>query len=295
MKNKTNREKNNQAFYLQAKKSLGQNFLNSEAIIDKISESIDVLYNIETEKYLHEIGPGSGALTKKLLEKNIKILAIEKDQRAVEGLMKTLVLEYPDKLNILNQDILQWNPTQDNNLSSSLKPICVGNIPYYITSDILMWFCKFKKFYSNGIFMVQKEVADRLNATPGTKDYGRLTVKVQLFFKVEKLFDVPAHLFVPRPKVDSAIIKLTPNLFSFNDDEEDTSFGKFTAVLFSARRKMLRRALALQLQILQQKNPKKVADFWQLASEHNITEESRPDTISPNVILAFFKYFQEAG
>ncbi|WGL61015.1 16S rRNA (adenine(1518)-N(6)/adenine(1519)-N(6))-dimethyltransferase RsmA [Pigmentibacter sp. JX0631] len=295
MKNKTNQEKNNQAFYLQAKKSLGQNFLNSEAIIDKISQSIDVLYDAGREKYLHEIGPGSGALTKKLLEKNIKILAIEKDQRAVEGLMKTLVLDYPDKLNILNQDILQWNPIQDNNISSSTKPICVGNIPYYITSDILMWFCKFKKLYSNGIFMVQKEVADRLNAKPGTKDYGRLTVKVQLFFKVEKLFDVPAHLFVPKPKVDSAIIKLTPNLFSFADDQEDTSFGKFTTVLFSARRKMLRRALALQLQTLQQKNPKKVEEFWQLASEHNITEESRPDTISPIVILAFYKFFQDAG
>ena len=110
MKNKTYKEKNNQAFYLQAKKSLGQNFLNNESVIDKISSAIDSLFEQNKEKYLHEIGPGSGALTKKLLDKNIKILAVEKDQRAVEGLAKTLITEFSNQINILNTDILKWNP-----------------------------------------------------------------------------------------------------------------------------------------------------------------------------------------
>lgn len=292
MKNKTVKEKNNQAFYLQAKKSLGQNFLNSETIIERISQAVDILFLNGQEKYVHEIGPGSGALTKKLLDKQITILAIEKDQRAVAGLSNTLAVEYPGKIQLINADILSWNPIK--NQISGLKnlPICVGNIPYYITSDILMWFCKHKTLYQQGIFMVQKEVADRLNAKPGTKDYGRLTVKVQLFFQVEKLFDVPADFFVPKPKVDSAIIKLTPNTFVFSE-EEDLLFGRFTTVLFSARRKMLRRALAAQLQDLERKSPEKIAEFWKLAESHKVTEETRPDTLSPTAILAFFRFFSD--
>ncbi len=293
MKNKTSKEKNNQAFYLQAKKSLGQNFLNNESIIDKISSAIDSLFAVNKAKYLHEIGPGSGALTKKLLEKNIKVLALEKDQRAVEGLVKTLITEYPNLINILNTDILKWNPENDLDNILKLQPVCVGNIPYYITSDILMWYCKYKKFYRHGIFMVQKEVADRLNAQPGTKDYGRLTVKIQLNFQVEKLFEVPAHFFVPKPKVDSAIIKLTPNTFQFANEAEDSAFSRFTTTLFSARRKMLRRVLAAHLQELAKQNPNRVNEFWHLAKASKITEETRPDTLTPAVILEFFRFFSQ--
>lgn len=293
MKNKTYKEKNNQAFYLQAKKSLGQNFLNNESVIDKISSAIDSLFEQNKEKYLHEIGPGSGALTKKLLDKNIKILAVEKDQRAVEGLAKTLITEFSNQINILNTDILKWNPENDLDNILKLQPVCVGNIPYYITSDILMWFCKYKKFYRHGIFMVQKEVADRLNAQPGTKDYGRLTVKIQLNFKVEKLFEVPAHFFVPKPKVDSAIIKLTPNSFYFNSEAEDSSFSRFTVTLFSARRKMLRRVLATHLQEVEKRDPHRINEFWQMAKANKITEETRPDTLSPTIILEFFRFFSQ--
>jgi 16S rRNA (adenine1518-N6/adenine1519-N6)-dimethyltransferase len=143
--------------------------------------------------------------------------------------------------------------------------------------------------------MLQNEVADRLNAKPSTKDYGRLTVRIQLFFEVKKLFEVPAHCFVPKPKVDSAIVQLIPKEFSFENRDEDNAFSRFTVVLFSARRKMLRRALAAQLIELEKKKSGNIEKFWQLAHSYNVTEETRPDTLSPLTILAFHKFFLNAN
>lgn len=281
----------NQAFHLQAKKALGQNFLNDHQIVEKIVDTINNLFPNENNKYLHEIGPGSGALTQLLLSKGIRILALEKDQRAVDGLNDTLVKNNENMINIIQTDILKWSPEYDEKISVSNKCICVGNLPYYISSDILFWFCKNKDYYNHGIFMLQNEVVDRLNAKPGTKEYGRLTVKIQLFFEVKKLFKVPSSSFIPRPKVDSAIVQLTPKQFSFKSTEEDNTFSKFTAILFSARRKMLRRTLSVQLENIEKKEKGKIKSFWDLAHSYGVTEESRSDTLSPEVIFAFHKFF----
>lgn len=291
MRNKVFKENPNQVFHLHAKKSLGQNFLNDQSIIEKIATTINLLFLNDKQKYLHEIGPGSGSLTQPLLNKEIKILALEKDQRAVDGLNETLVKNHEEKIRVIQTDILKWSPESDGLVSKINKCVCVGNLPYYISSDILFWFCKYKDYYTHGIFMLQNEVADRLNARPGTKDYGRLTVRVQLFFEVQKLFKVPAHCFVPKPKVDSAIVQLIPKDFSFQSQEEDRAFSNFTTVLFGARRKMLRRALAAQLGELEKKEQGKAERFWKLANSFGITEESRPDTLSPEVVLAFHKFF----
>ncbi|APJ04724.1 16S rRNA (adenine(1518)-N(6)/adenine(1519)-N(6))-dimethyltransferase RsmA [Silvanigrella aquatica] len=291
MRNKVFKENPNQVFHLQAKKSLGQNFLNDQHIIEKIATSINSLFYNGKPKYLHEIGPGSGSLTQPLLNKGIQILALEKDQRAVDGLNETLVKNNENKIQVIQTDILKWSPQSDSHISKLNKCVCVGNLPYYISSDILFWFCKFQEYYTHGVFMLQNEVADRLNAKPGTKDYGRLTVRIQLFFDVQKLFEVPASCFVPKPKVDSAIVKLTPKNFSFSSQDEDNAFGRFTAVLFSARRKMLRRALAAQLSDLEKKQEGNIGRFWKLANSLGVTEETRPDNISPQVILEFHKFF----
>ncbi len=295
MRNKVFKENPNQAFHLHAKKSLGQNFLNDQNIIERIVTSINSLFSSDKNKYLHEIGPGSGSLTLPLLSKGIRILALEKDQRAVEGLNETIVKKNENKIKVIQTDILKWSPKNDDHLSQLNKCICVGNLPYYISSDILFWFCKFKEYYTHGIFMLQNEVADRLNAKPGTKDYGRLTVRIQLFFDVQKLFEVPSHCFVPKPKVDSAIVQLIPKVFSFQSLEEDNAFSRFTTVLFSARRKMLRRALAAQLGDFEKREQGKSESFWKLAHSFGVTEESRPDTLSPQVILAFHKFFLDAN
>lgn len=272
---------NSQAFYLEAKKSLGQNFLKDVAVITNIVNYIDSLLNSGRDQ-VHEIGPGSGAMTKPMLEKGIKVIALEKDKRALDGLQQTLGSEYPDRLSLIETDILKFEPEK---LHHEKRTLCFGNIPYYITSDILLWFCKNKKFYSHGIFMVQNEVADRLQAKERTKEYSRLSVKMQLNFEVEKLFIVPASSFVPKPKVDSAIVKFTPKPFSFASAEKEKSFENFCAVLFSARRKMLRGVLRAHLQ---NKDESQRQIFWEKMKKWNVFEDTRPDAIPPQAILELY-------
>jgi 16S rRNA (adenine1518-N6/adenine1519-N6)-dimethyltransferase len=171
------------------------------------------------------------------------------------------------------------------------KELCCGNLPYYITSDILFWFLTHAKHFSAGLFMIQDEVADRLNARPGTKDYGRLTVRLQLSCTVEKVLFVPANAFVPPPKVNSAVVRLVPREEPpFANAAEEKSFGTFTALLFSARRKMLRRALASDLDSLAHKGGEAaVAALWKKAGDFGIREDTRPDAIAPEGILALFR------
>lgn len=277
--------KSTQAFYLEAKKSLGQNFLKDNLIISNIVDSISQSFTKGDEQFVYEIGPGSGAITKPMLEQGIKVTALEKDKRALDGLKQTLQQEYPNQLKLIETDILKFDPTSLLGSALNMKAICFGNIPYYITSDILLWFCKHKNFYNHGIFMVQNEVADRLQAKERTKDYGRLSVKMQLNFQIQKLFVVPASAFVPKPKVDSAIVKLTPNNFSFPSLEEEKHFESFCTTLFSARRKMLRRVLQSYLQNMTEEQSK---NFWLQLEKINIFEETRPDAIPPDAILHLY-------
>lgn len=139
--------------------------------------------------------------------------------------------------------------------------------------------------------MLQNEVADRLQAKARTKEYSRLTVKMQLNFTVEKLFVVPASSFVPKPKVDSAIVKFIPREFCFSSSEEEKSFETFCAVLFSARRKMLRRILSSQLQGLTELQAQ---EFWQKLGEFNVLQETRPDAIPPQEILQLYQVVQSS-
>jgi 16S rRNA (adenine1518-N6/adenine1519-N6)-dimethyltransferase len=279
-----------QAFYLEAKKSLGQNFLKDDFVISRIVDEVIDCAKINSNhlSLVHEIGPGSGAITGPLLQNGLSILALEKDRRSLEGLEKTLQIQYPGKLNLIETDILKFDPTQslDGMKNPQEKPVCFGNIPYYITSDILFWFCKNKGFYSSGLFMMQNEVADRLQAKSGTKDYSRLSVKMQLNFKIKKCFVVPAEAFVPRPKVDSAIVQLIPTEFSFSSREEEVKFETFCATLFSARRKMLRRVLS---SFLQEKTAEETAEFWKKTNEVGVKEDTRPDAIPPQAILSLFQ------
>lgn len=277
-------------FYLKAKKSLGQNFLHDTKIIQEIVSFVDNLFKNDN-KYLHEIGPGSGALTLPLLDKGIRITAIEKDRRAIEGLQTTLKQRHIDhaQWQILESDILKWDPAGNVDCNTP-KPICVGNIPYYITSDIFMWFCKQKKHYCHGVFMIQNEVADRLIAKKGTKDYSRLSVKLQLHFTITKVLFVPAACFTPKPKVDSAIVLLTPTSFSFDSPSQEASFESFTTMLFSARRKMLRRVFHSFFESFDDvwKNA-----FWEFANTLSVFPETRPDAIGPVEILKLHGFFWE--
>lgn len=279
------------SFHLKAKKSLGQNFLKDEKIIQSLVSFVDNLFE-NNNKYVHEIGPGTGAITFPMLERGIHVTALEKDVRAIQGLLESISNrnDLKENFKLIQTDILKWSPLEENKNKPEEKPICVGNIPYYITSDILMWLCKHKSFYKHGIFMVQNEVADRLQANKGTKDYGRLTIKMQLYFDIKKVLFVPAHCFAPKPQVDSAVILLTPKTFAFDSEQEEKFFERFTATLFSARRKMLRRALHAQLEQLVQKGPEILSDFWKLANEHHVFEDTRPDAIGPLEVLELHRF-----
>lgn len=212
------------------KKSLGQHFLKDENICQKI------IATLEKEKLhqLVEIGPGAGALTKYLLAiPNIHFKAIELDDEKIAYLCKT----YPNiKDKIIHVDFLKATLPFDNEF------IVIGNFPYNISSQILFKILDWKENVTQVIGMFQKEVAQRVAAMPNSKNYGILSVLVQIFYKVEYLFDVPPSCFNPPPKVMSGVIKM---------ERKDTTLPMqsqkhlFTLVkmAFNQRRKMLRNAV----------------------------------------------------
>ena len=278
------------AFGLETKKNLGQHFLNHAPTISKIA---DLALGFEGHPSVLEIGPGSGALTLELLKKGCRVEAVEKDTRAAQ-LLQSLSQDQLGKgeLQVHNADILTFKPKPH---PSGHPQLCVGNIPYYITSDILLWFLDNIDSFVGGVFMVQDEVGSRLASGPGSKEYGRISVRVQLQCSVEKALFVPAKMFSPPPKVDSAVIVLRKKINPYRSEEEVKKFERFTALLFSARRKMLRRILADRLN-----SPNKetglVGDselFWKSLIGIGIAPETRPDALSPDQILSLFRSLEQ--
>lgn len=211
------------------KKSLGQHFLTDKNIIFKIINAIQAKQNDR----VIEIGPGTGALTQYLVEQFKDVHAVEIDERAVE------VLQQFDKLNIHQNDILKvnWNDL----ISDSADNYVVGNLPYYITSPILFALLQYRDFLNEAVLMMQKEVALRLVAKPGTKDYGILSVQTQLFSTPELLFDVSRNSFSPPPNVNSSVIRLI-----FDKAELSCSDSVLKTVVrtaFNQRRKKLSNSL----------------------------------------------------
>lgn len=284
----------NFSFDLETKKNLGQNFLADQSIIAQIVARADQHRQISSGTCF-EIGPGSGALTRKLLEAGWTVCALEKDKRAVEGLQQTLGQEFKERFSVIETDVLRFN-AEHSPLAQSRTPLCIGNIPYYITSDILFWFLGQQKSFSAAILMVQKEVAERLASEPGDKDYGRLTVRTQLSCEVDQVLVAPARAFVPPPKVDSAVVELVPLKIPILNENEVEDFGKFTASLFSARRKMLRKTL---LHVAHEMNGKAFQDdgaskLEELAEKHwDIKLTQRPEELAPKTFLNIFRTLKE--
>lgn len=216
--------------YPHTKKSLGQHFLTDGNIIRKIVDAIPA----DENDHVIEIGPGSGAVTEFLLKKFKNITAIELDQRMVEFLSE----KYPE-LKIVHQDILQfdWSIYEDEE-----RPVHVmGNLPYYITSQILFNLFEYRSVLSTATLMMQKEVAQRIVAKPRTKDYGILSVQSQLMSSPEILFDVSPHVFSPPPSVHSSVIQ-----FTFDKADlacTDKHLKKVVRMAFNQRRKKLSNAL----------------------------------------------------
>lgn len=214
-----------------AKKKFGQNFLKDAAIIHSIIQSINPLLN----DLLIEIGPGLGALTKPLLEKTNRLLVIELDRDIVSWMEN----EYSKKnITIFNEDVLNFNFNQFDQ-----KIRIVGNLPYNISTPILFKCIDNILNIKDLHFMLQKEVVDRMIATPSSPEYGRLSVMLQYYFAMEHLVDVPKESFEPEPKVESSFVRLIPYEqypFIANNIEQ---FARIVKEAFSQRRKTIRNTL----------------------------------------------------
>lgn len=212
------------------KKYLGQHFLTDSSVSKQIAESIQLNENLN----LLEIGPGTGALTEFLNNTNINLIAYEIDQESVDFLREN----YPN-LNLRNEDILKidWNLIFNN------QPFAVtGNFPYNISSQILFKIYDFRNDVTQMVGMFQKEVAERVCSSTGTKKYGILSVLLQAYYDVEYLFTVDEHVFNPPPKVKSGVIKMVRNnIKKLNCDER--LFFKVVKAIFNQRRKMVRNSL----------------------------------------------------
>jgi 16S rRNA (adenine1518-N6/adenine1519-N6)-dimethyltransferase len=175
-----------------------------------------------------EIGPGRGALTEKLLERAERVVAIELDSYLVDYLRS----RFDDRLEVVHSDVLEVDLTQWGQ-----API-VGNLPYYITSPILEKVIRTD--FVRGVFLMQKEVAERLTASPGSRNYGYLTVQTALFAQIRMLFGVKPGAFQPPPKVDSAVVLLEPRK---SPVEDPSGFLQFASACFRQKRKTLRNNL----------------------------------------------------
>lgn len=241
-----------------ARKRFGQNFLRDSGIIDRIHRSV----RPQPDDAVVEIGPGQGALTEQLARSGAALTLVELDRDLV-AILELQLKQHPH-VDIIQADALKT----DFGALHPGKPLrIIGNLPYNISTPLIFHLLSFHGRIKDMHFMLQKEVVDRLAARPSTKAYGRLSLMTQYYCEVEPLFDVPPEAFSPRPKVQSAVVRLTPHAaLPFAADD----VSHLQAVLrsaFNQRRKTLRNAL------------KHIADAGQLEAL-DINPGARPETLA---------------
>ncbi len=246
---------------LKLKKSLGQNLLVDKNIINKILS----LTNIKNKNIL-EIGPGTGNLTKYILEKQPKnLLLIEKDKRFCD-ILHSKFFNF-NNYKIYNEDILKFN--FDSSFNSE---IVFGNLPYNISTQILAKLIKFDKLYpqiERVIFMFQKEVADRILAKPNNKNYGRITVLVNLKFDILQNFKISKDCFFPSPKIDSKVVVFRPKKKINFKIENIENLEKITKIFFTGKRKMINKPFS-----------KIFKNYKEISKLLNINLNKRPSELS---------------
>lgn len=227
-----------QKYNFNFQKKFGQNFLIDTHVLDKIVEAS----GITKDDFILEIGPGIGTMTQYLCENAREVVAVEIDQNLIPILADTLS-EY-DNVTVINEDILKLDINQLAMERNGGKPIkVVANLPYYITTPIIMGLFESHVPIDSITIMVQKEVADRMQVGPGTKDYGALSLAVQYYAKPEIIANVPPNCFMPRPNVGSAVIRLTRHSeVPVAVDDEKLMF-RIIRASFNQRRKTLANGL----------------------------------------------------
>ena len=257
---------------IKAKKSLGQNFLIDQNIINKIINIIDI-----KNKNILEIGPGTGNLTLQILRKNPKkVIVVEKDINLANLLKK----KFKDDIKVINADVLKV----DESILCDESLIVFGNLPYNISTEILSkWILNLKQnkiWFSYLVLMFQKEVADRIVSRFNTKDYGRLSILANWRLKIKKIFDINPNSFQPKPKVESTVLFFEPrkNFFKFKNPK---NLEKITRIFFMHRRKMIKKPYK-QL----------FSNNEKIASQMGIDLNLRPQNLNFDTYYEFTKIYE---
>ncbi len=271
--------------YPRPRKKWSQNFLKDPNIAAKIADSLE----IQQSGIIIEIGAGTGILTQQLLNKTDTLVSVEIDPRLAHELKSSL--GNPANLSVLQEDFLEIDLKKLLLSYPERKKYIIGNLPYHITSPIIFKTLDHTSLIEQAVFMIQKEVAQRMAAPPGSKQFGILSVFCQFYAQVKYLFTVPSHLFYPRPKVDSGIISL-----DFLPDAESrvVNMGLFREIVrqtFGQRRKMLRNTLSalypqtilhqIELDLTRRPEDLSVSEFIDLSNQLQVVQKrSSYDQIS---------------
>mgnify|MGYP006085665357 CR=1 FL=1 len=260
---------------IKPKKSLGQNFLIDNNIINKIIALADISGN-----NILEIGPGTGNLTSQIIKHNPSSLTlIEKDKKIFEKLKNEIELN--GKLSIFNDDILKFDVEKNMKENS----IVFGNLPYNISTQILVKLIKFKKWppkFNKLILMFQKEVGEKILATHNTKDYGRLSIISNWRLEIIEHFDVSKNCFFPKPKVESIVLVFKPKIIKKYKIKNIENIENITRIFFSNKRKMINKSF------------KKIFEDVEYCSKKlKIDLSFRPSQLSKNDYYKIVEYFEK--
>lgn len=258
-----------------AKKKFGQNFLIDSNIVMKIVKTA----NITKETNVIEIGPGIGAMTEILAKEAGKVLCFEIDEDMVNILNEEIK---NDNVKIVNKDFLKVD--LDEEMRYFIEPkniVVVSNLPYYITTPIIFKLLEYSKNIEKMVFMVQKEVSERLTAKPGSKEYGSLSVLIELNGTMKKEFNVSRNCFYPVPNVDSEIVSMEINK---NDSalKNDPIFGKFIQNIFEMKRKKLANNICKKTNFSRD-------DLNKILQELGLSESVRAESLSLNQISKIYE------
>ena len=258
------------------RKSLGQHFLTDHTILERIANAV----NASREDTVVEVGPGRGALTQHLIDKVGRLVAIEYDRALAARLRE----RYADNatVHVVEADVLAAPLAT---VAGTDDYLLVGNVPYYITTPILFHALQPPRA-RRSVFLVQKEVADRLAAAPGTRTYGALSVNVQAVATVERLFRVSAGAFHPPPRVDSAVVRVEPRTDPAIRPDEEERFRAFVQAAFGFRRKQMRRVVRSVRNL--------TADAAELVlAAAGVDPNGRPETLAPADFAALLRAIEE--
>ena len=258
------------------RKSLGQHFLTDHTILERIANAVGA----SREDTVVEVGPGRGALTQHLIDKVGRLVAIEYDRALAARLRE----RYADNatVHVVEADVLAAPLAT---VAGTDDYLLVGNVPYYITTPILFHALQPPRA-RRSVFLVQREVADRLAAHPGTRTYGALSVNVQAVATVERLFRVGAGAFHPPPRVDSAVVRVEPRTDPAIRPDEEERFRAFVQATFGFRRKQMRRVVRSVRNL--------TADAAELVlGAAGVDPNGRPETLAPADFAALLRAIEE--